>query len=293
MSWSDKMHASWQLFSRSLQVLRQNPRLLLFPAVATVCTLALMAFFLVPIVIYGMTVAAHGGNWGHDIAHRLNGVFYGYGVAVYVVSMFLATFFNVAFYNEIIRALSGQPVSVSGGFRFAVSRIGAIALWSLLAATVGLIIRAIEDRLGWVGKLVMGLVGVVWSVAAVFAIPVIIRRQDSNPLAVLRDSAATLKQTWGESLVGFIGIRVGGALLVAGTVLIAVVAALFALALHWTVVAILIGATWLLAMIVFGFFVQMATHVYRCALYVYASEGVVPGPYTADMMNSGWKVKKA
>ena len=45
------------------------------------------------------------------------------------------------------------------------------------------------------------------SVAAVFAIPVIIRREDSNPLAVLRDSAGILKRTWGESLVGFVGLK--------------------------------------------------------------------------------------
>ena len=46
---------------------------------------------------------------------------------------------------------------------------------------------------------------------------------------------------------------------------------------------------WLLAVVGLFFVIYMATHVYRCALYVYASEGVVPGPYTAEMMNAGWK----
>jgi hypothetical protein len=37
---------------------------------------------------------------------------------------------------------------------------------------------------------------------------------------------------------------------------------------------------------------SMAGHVYRCALYVYASEGVVPGTFTPELLNAGWKVKK-
>jgi hypothetical protein len=38
--------------------------------------------------------------------------------------------------------------------------------------------------------------------------------------------------------------------------------------------------------------VRSATGVYRCALYVFASEGVVPEPYTSEMMNAGWTVKR-
>ena len=34
---------------------------------------------------------------------------------IYFVSMFLATFFNVAFYNEIIAALNGKGVSFARG----------------------------------------------------------------------------------------------------------------------------------------------------------------------------------
>jgi hypothetical protein len=37
--------------------------------------------------------------------------------------------------------------------------------------------------------------------------------------------------------------------------------------------------------------VRSATDVYRCA-YVFASEGVVPEPYTSEMMNAGWTVKR-
>jgi len=33
--------------------------------------------------------------------------------------------------------------------------------------------------------------------------------------------------------------------------------------------------------------------VYRCALYIYATEGVVPGTFDQELLDSAWKVKKA
>jgi hypothetical protein len=184
-------------------------------------------------------------------------------------------------------------VSVGSGFRFARGRLGAILLWSLLACTVGWIIRAVEERMGWIGKIVMAAVGTAWSVAAVFAIPVIIRRTDSNPLAVLRDSVGTLKRTWGESLAGFVGIRLGGLLLVLFSIGLLVPAAILLFALNQFWIGVTVALLWLFAMVASSILVSMATHVYRCALFVYASEGVVPEPYTTEMMNAGWRVKKS
>ena len=297
-SFPDKLRTSWQLFGHSLRVIQKNPKLFLFPVVSTLCGVAIFLFFFAPILavmfagVWSGAAAATHADW-REIGARYNLAMYLYGVALYLTSMFVATFMNVAFYNEIIRALAGEPVSLGHGLRFAGGRVRAILLWSLLAGTVGLIIRAIEERLGWIGKLVMAAIGTAWSVAAVFAIPVIIRRTDGNPLAVLRDSVATLKRTWGESLVGFVGIQFGGLALVAAMVLALVVTVVVAVVLQLFWFGLVMGLVELLAVFAAGFLLNMATHVYRCALYVYASEGVVPEPYTAEMMNAGWKVKKA
>ncbi|HWA85159.1 MAG TPA: DUF6159 family protein [Opitutus sp.] len=293
MSLSTRFQTSWELMKASLRVLRDQPLLLLFPVITFVCTIALALFFLAPILVIVFSTGWTANQDWNAVGEKFNRAFYVYGVVIYLVSMFMATFFNVAFYREILRALAGEPVSVGNGLRFAVRKLPSIVLWSLLAATVGLIIRAIEERLGWLGKIIMGLVGVAWSVAAVFAIPVIIRREDTNPLSVLRDSAMTLKQTWGEALIGFVGIRLAGGMLVGLTLISALIIAAAFLLLHsmWALAAG--GVLWLGAILVGSFLTNMATHVYRCALYVYASEGVVPGGFTPEMMNAGWKVKKA
>lgn len=302
MNLTEKFQTSWALMKSSLRVVRDHPRLALFPVVSAICTVLLAAFFLVPVVVLavqspaGQTwLASH--TWARDSAEQtwasLHWAFYSYGALIYFVSLFVATFFNVAYYHEIMRALAGQDVSVRHGLLFARGKLRSILLWSLLAGLVGVIIRAIEERLGWVGRLIMAFLGTAWSVAAVFAIPVIIRREESNPLTVLKDSALTLKRTWGESLAGYVGIRLAGlAVMLAAGGIIVVLALGSALTHAWW---ILIGGAVLviLAVLAASFFIILANHVYRCALYIYASEGVVPEPYTAEMMNTAWKVKKA
>lgn len=308
MTFSDRLKTSMELLKSSLQVIRRHPRLMLFPIASSGFMLLLALFFFAPII--GLVVSeiwwnprsweviargAHQmgkeealGNFMRSLATG----FYAYGVLIYLVSTVLAAFFNVAFYHEILRSLAGETPSLRRGLRFAWSRSSAILRWSLLAGTVGALIKAIEDRLGWIGKIVMGFFGATWSVASVFAIPVIVRRDEKNPVRVLRDSAATLKQTWGESVSGFVGIQVVGTVAIIGLTFLAIGAFTLSAKLHafWLIVTLLAG--WLTAITAIGVLLSMATHIYRCALYVYASEGVVPGPYTAELMDAGWRVRK-
>lgn len=73
---------------------------------------------------------------GQNLNVALNAFGMGCFALLYLVSMFLATFFNVAFFNEILAALSGQEVSIKRGFEAAFARVGAILMWSLLAGLV-------------------------------------------------------------------------------------------------------------------------------------------------------------
>lgn len=290
MSLSSRLHTSWQLLRCSLSVLRTQPRLLLFPAVAMLCILTVALFFVVPLLVL---ILREGSVAQVDAAaQEYRGLFYLSGGLIYLAAMVLGTFFNVAFYHELLRAFAGDPISLRRGWQFALSRLGTILSWSLLAATVGLVIRAIEERLGWFGRVVLGLIGATWSVAAVFAIPVIVRQPQPNPLVVLRDSAAMLKRTWGETIVGFLGLHLAGAAIIF-TLIVAVLGSAFAslfLKLGWLPLGLLISGG--VVIVATGALLSVATDVYRGALYVYASEGVVPSGYTEEQMNSGWRVKK-
>jgi hypothetical protein len=306
MSNPHKFRRSWQLFRTSLQVMARHPKLLFFPVLTFLCTVAIALFFFAPVVLlptghswsqlaHWQAVAARLGDTVSVDAHTQrwhpNTAAYLYLAVIYLASMVGATFFNVAFYHEILKALAGEPVSLRAGLAFAGGRIRSILLWSLFAGAVGLIIRGLEERFGFVGKIVMRLIGVVWSVASVFVIPVMIREGGANPVTLLKNSAATLRKTWGEALIGYVGITFGAwIVLLSSFVFFLGVISLSMWAGH-PVLILPAGAVWLLAVIAFVYVVSIANDIFRCALYVYASEGVMPEPYTAELMDAAWKVK--
>jgi len=300
-----KFGRSWMLFRRSLQVVGRNKKLLLFPVVVALLTGLVALFFLASIGLwgtgYGYTTAAH---W-QAVAHR----WFAWEpatktvhaspagcvllVALYLVSMFLATFFNVAFYNEILKALKGQPVSIRGGLAFALTRWKAIAAWSLLSGVVGLIIKTLEERVGLIGRWIVRLVGVAWSVASVFVVPVIVREGAvATPVRFLKTSAGLLKRTWGESLIGYLGVQFGGLLVLAGSLVLlgASVYASIRLDNYWILGTAL--TVWAVGLVAFLYLLHVASQIYLGALYLYASEGAPPAPFEPEQMNLAWRVRR-
>lgn len=296
-----KFQRSWVLFGRSFQVLRENKKLLLFPIIITALTVLIVAFFAVPLATmktgYTITESAHWKAVGHGLGLTFDekgvqqtGPFYAIMIVIYLISMFLSTFFNVAFYHEILAALNAQPVSIMRGFRFATSRIKAIAAWSLFSGLVGLLIKSIEERVGFVGRIVVRLIGIAWSIASVFAIPVIVREGEAaSPVQYLKRSAFLLRKTWGESLIGYVGISAGTFLAFVPLPLVIVLAFILE---SWLVFWIGIGV-WLVFLFTFAYVLGVAGQVYKGAVYIYASEGVVPGPFEEEQMNMAWRVKSA
>lgn len=224
-----KFQRSWELFKCSVQVIRTHKKLLLFPVVIMLLTCVIASFFLVPAAMWdtghAFTSLEHwkalGGNFlvwetASPEANSPDNIMLkpqGYVLlaGIYLLSMFFATFFNVAFFNEIINALNGRTVSIRGGLGFALTRLRAIFVWSLFAGIIGLIIKSLEERVGLIGKWIVRLIGLAWSVAAVFAVPVIVREdKHANPLRFLQTSASMLRRTWGESLIGYVGIISAG-----------------------------------------------------------------------------------
>jgi hypothetical protein len=268
---------------RSVQVLRRHPRLMTFPLLTTFACigmfLALVGEFKLPLPL----------GWWNPASPSVWGSFHSEPLAVFYFStMFLATFFNVALYHEVMRAFSGEKPSVAGGIRFALSRIGPIATWSLFAWSVGIIIRLVGERFGWIARITGVFAGFAWSVASVFAIPILVREGSLDPTAVLKDSWATVRRTWGGLVYGFVslapvtficflitGLAIGG----------------IGSATKLSPTAIMMVETVVALCYLAG--IAAMKDIYRCALYIYATEGVVPEPFLPADMDSGWKIKNS
>ena len=310
-----KFKTSWSLFRSSLSVIGKNKRLLLFPIIGFIFVVIIGLFFLSAALLWNSgcsitelshweTLGQHIGkifenkeiSGGIKIENLFGNYWYAWFISFYLISMFSTTFLNVAFYNEIINGLNGKRVSLLRGIKAAMSKIKLIMIWSLFAGAIGFIIRNLEQRLGFVGRWIMALIGIAWSVASIFVIPVIIREdKSSNPFRLLRTSALMLKRTWGETVIGYAGISVFSLLIFAISLLLLFFTCIFFIGMnipHAGVIIVILIFIYTISMLIFAYLSAIANHVYRGALYVYASEGVVPGSFDEDMMNKAWKVKK-
>jgi hypothetical protein len=306
-----RFQRSWRLFKSSLFIIARNKQLLVFPIIIFFLTMMIILFFLAPAVLrptgYSYASAQHWTAIGHSLFTQSPDAATGnnsrvgltpgamvYLAFLYFVSMFFATFFNVAFYHEILAALGGQPVSIVRGLKFAGTKWKAVLMWALFAGLVGLIIRQLEQRLSFLGRIIARFIGIAWSIAAVFVIPIIVcEEQNANPVAMLKKSAGILKRTWGEALIGYVGLgMVSGLMLIVSMVFLfgALVGSIM-LNNYWLLA--IAGVLWLVAMFALSYLTSLAGQIYKGALYLYASSGVVPEPYSQEMLDSAWKFKKS
>jgi len=308
MSLSSKFDRSWKLFRASLGVVRSNRKLLLFPALAAAFSIVIVLFFAAPVLLvptgFAWTSDQHWKaillrigtpttNWQGKETLAFHDTTYGYLAIVYLASMFCATFFNVAFYSEIMKALTGQAVSVRAGLRFALSRVRSILFWSLFAGAVGLVIKALERRMGWLGRIIMRFVGLAWSIASVFVIPVMVQNENAGPVELLRESAAILKRTWGEALIGYVGIAFGSLVLLVVTLVWLGGGIAASLVFNHPLMIVFFVAVWFVAVVAFNYVLGVTNNIFRCALYLYATTGALPAPFSTDMAEGAWKFKKA
>jgi hypothetical protein len=288
-------------------VIVRNKELLIFPIFISLASAVILLFFFAPAVLWptghSYLSAEHWQALGHKFFTKTSGagreqftyspVAIAYLVFLYFVSMFVATFFNVAFYNEILEALSGRPVSLGRGLKFACSRWKAIVMWTLFAGMIGLIIKAIEQRFDLVGKIIARLVGAAWSIASVFVIPIIVRDEESvNPLVMLKKSASILTRTWGEGLIGYIGMGAINLVVMIGSLIVIVATGIISAKLNnfWLLGSVLV--CWFVMMLGWSYLMNVASLVFKSALYLYAAEGIISEPYDQELLDSSWKYKK-
>jgi hypothetical protein len=198
MSFFTRLSNGWELTKNSFKVLRENKELIIFPILSGVSLILITGSFIVAFMAsVGWdvdSVGASEGDNGNMIAYT------GITFLFYLVNYFVVIFFNMALIHCTRMYFHGEPVSIRKGLQFSVSRIGAILSWSLFAATVGTILRMLQENLGIIGKIITGLIGIVWSITTFFVVP-IIAYENVGPIDAFKRSASLMRKQWGESLV--------------------------------------------------------------------------------------------
>jgi hypothetical protein len=193
MSFFERLQNGWKLTMSSFKILKANKQLIIFPLLSGICLILIIGSFVVA------AIASNG--WDGETAGEMSSVqYYGLIFLFYVINYFVVVFFNMALIHCTRSYFKGEEVSVNEGLRFSVSRIGAIFSWAVFAATIGLILRAIQENSGIIGKIITGIIGIVWSVATFFVVPVI-AYENLGPIGAFKRSSQIMKEKWGQGLV--------------------------------------------------------------------------------------------
>jgi hypothetical protein len=194
MNFFTRLSNGWQLALNSFSVLKANRQLIIFPILSAIAMLLAISTFVV-------AMFASAGWDAELLREQSTGTVANYAILFlyYLVNYFIVVFFNTALVHCTHLYFNGEEPTVAKGLRFALGRIGAIFSWAIFAATVGTILRAIQDKVGTLGKVITGLIGIVWSVATFFVVP-IIAYENLGPIAAFKRSASLMKEKWGESI---------------------------------------------------------------------------------------------
>ncbi|WP_266180561.1 DUF6159 family protein [Dyella humicola] len=277
---------SWSLMKASAAVLRSDKSLLMFPLVSGICCLLVAASFLIPI---GLTVAASG----HALESHERALSTGGYVALflfYLVQYFVIIFFNTALAGAALMHLRGEPASFSAGFELARQRVASIFGYALIAATVGLVLRALQERLGLIGRLVVGFLGLAWTVATFLVVPVL-ASQEVGPIDAVKRSVELLQQTWGENIIGNAGLGVVFGLLMFLAILVSGCLLMGAFALQSAVAIVLAVAIVVIGLTLLGLIQASLQGIYAAALYRYAEEGQVGHGFDQALLEQAFRPK--
>ena len=275
---------SWELIKASAAVLRQDKELLLFPFFSAVATLLVFATFILPLVVTGAFQQA--------AADRSSDAMFGVVFFLFYLSQyFVIFFFNSALVGAAMIRLDGGDPTVSDGLRIARSRFVQILGYAAIAATVGLILRIIEERAGFIGRWIAGLLGLAFTVAAFLTVPILVSR-DIGPVDAVKESAVLLKKTWGENIIGNAGMGFVFFLFylaAAGIGMTFVFAA--AQTGNPTLIVMVLGIV-VLAVIAVALVQAALQGVYSAALYRYATEGTAGGAFSDTLLGEAFRPKR-
>jgi len=116
-----------------------------------------------------------------------------------------ATYCNVALLWLAQARFEGRRHGARQGFAAANGRLRAILAWSLLATGVGAVLDKATQWLPLGGALATWALGVAWSLATMFALPVV-AIEDAGARAAARRSAAIFRARWGEGVIGQVAV---------------------------------------------------------------------------------------
>lgn len=282
--WTQRIARTQAIMSAAWQVLWEDKTLLLLPIASSASLMLLTALFAVPAILGALTGASMSDGLQEIESWSYVGMF-----LFYVVTYGVAIFFNAALAICVLRKLEGKQATILDGLREALSCFPQILGWALVSATIGVVLKTIERRSGFVGNLVARVLGLAWTVATFLVVPVLVAER-KGPLEAIQASVQLLRRTWGEDLLAGLGFGLlyffwaipGAFAFVIGAGMIAT---------H-PILAIAIMVLAILYFPLLGLVLSTMSTIFDVVLYRYASTGTITPGFDRDLLDGSFLINE-
>jgi hypothetical protein len=271
MGFLSRLKTGWALSMDSLDVLRDEPSLTVFPAIAGLAGTVYL------VLVLGGAVLVTGPDPGPAMYAAL--------FVVYLGTTFITSFFTAALMYNAREVFHGRDPTLGEGLAAAWRNRGPLLVWAVISAIVGTVLSALESTDNPLAELASLVFSVAWGVLTYFVVPVIVF-EEVSVRGMFERSGETFKNTWGETAGASFGVGIITVLFtLAGLVVAAAVFFVLGGSGLGLASAVAIGALVLLGAYLFG---TALGAVARTALYVYATEGERPAPFeNVDFQSAG------
>lgn len=261
---------SKELAKASWGVLRHDKELMALPLISGVASLAIGATFLVPVYLLSDSTTDASGQESVS----MNPLGYVLLFLMYIVLAYVAIFFKAALISGANDRLAGQNPSIGSAIAGAGQHAGKLLPWAIVTAIVTTLLRAVEERVGFVGQIVIAIVGLAWAVVTFLVLPIIMF-EDAKVGAAIKRSTLLLKQTWGENLTVNFGIGAIAFLLSLPAIAIIALGVVSGSAAV-IIAAVAVGAIWLIAV---SCWASAMSAIFQLMLYRYATHAEVAAEF--------------
>ena len=263
----------------SWRVLRKDRELLLIPVLSFLASIAVLALIWLP------TLSAIDTSALESEREDPGAVLLFVGIITAMALSIITVFFNGALVAGAHERLSGGDPTVRSAVGRAFSRLPGLLPWAILTGTVGLILQAVRERAGWLGRFVVNMIGMAWKTATFLGVPAIVI-DNHGAISGLKASAALLKRTWGENIAARVGFGLLGFVAIIPAVL--VVGATGALGGAALVLGILVAVPYLALVVVV---LTALNAVFQTALYLYATTGSIPTGFADSNLQASFSTR--
>ena len=278
MGFFDTIGRGWKMSKLSMVVVKHDPELMFYVALSGIFSILVFIGMAIPEILQM--------SWIYDENGAMTPAYMAFIFCGYMALSIIVTFWNSAIIANAHIRLSGGDPKFTDGISAAMKRIHIIILWGMIAGTVGLLLKMLNNAaknqknpgLAILATILHIIGAAVWWMMTFFIIPhLVIEGQGIGD--AMRSSKDMFFKRWGENVTAGLGIGMISGLI--GFVIMVFSVGLMMLMGDLWYIGLIIGAA---AMTILICWSSAAEQVAVAALYLYSKNGFMPEIYQNNGM---------